>query len=98
VARKKQPSVLSRLFGGRDRAPSGAISRERIRKAEEKRRAAADATREWVALLREMETTGESSSPQYESYYSAYLQSREQEKRIDLELFNLRQGLKGERA
>jgi hypothetical protein len=95
VARREGRSVLERLLGGRDRAGSDAETREQVRRAEEKRRAAAEATRGWVSLLREMEHNGESSLPRYETYYTAYLQSREQEKRIDLELFNLRQGLKG---
>jgi hypothetical protein len=86
---------LGRLLGARDRSSNEAATREQIRKAEEKRKAAAEATRGWVSLLRDMEHNGESSLPRYETYYSAYLQSREQEKRIDLELFNLRQGLKG---
>ena len=95
MARREGRSVLERLFGGGDRPGSEAAAHEQVRKVEEKRKAAAEATRGWVSLLREMEHNGESSLPRYETYYTAYLQSREQEKRIDLELFNLRQGLKG---
>jgi hypothetical protein len=40
-----------------------------------------------------MERNGESGTAQYESYFQAYLQARQQEKAVDLELFNRRRGL-----
>jgi hypothetical protein len=40
-----------------------------------------------------MERNGESSRPQYERYYQAYLQAKQQEKEVDLQLFNHRRGL-----
>lgn len=66
-----------------------------IARLEEKHRQMHGATEEWLQLLREMERNGESSQARYETYYQAYVQAREQEKRVDLELFNLRQGLVG---
>lgn len=94
MVRRKQVSLLGRLLGGRQ--DSGRhISDQQIRRVEEKRRAAADATQQWLTLLRDLESKGESGHSTYETYYRAYLQAREQEKRVDLELFNLRQGLGG---
>lgn len=63
------------------------------RRLEERLRGLAQATEEWRSLLREMEGSGESSNPQYERYYHAYVEARQQEKRADLALFNLRRGL-----
>jgi hypothetical protein len=40
-----------------------------------------------------MEHNGESGDSRYESYYTAYLQARDQQKRIDLQVFNVRSGL-----
>jgi hypothetical protein len=54
-----------------------------------------EATEQWLSLLREMERNGETSEPRYETYFRAYLRSKQQEKRFDLELFNMRQGLTG---
>lgn len=64
-----------------------------LARLEEKQRSAAQATEHWLTLLREMEHNGESADPRYETYYQAYLQAREQQKRIDLQLFNMRRGL-----
>ena len=64
-----------------------------IRRVEEKRRAAAEVTQQWLTLLRDLEQNGESSKATYDTYYAAYLQAREQERRAELELFNSRQGL-----
>lgn len=89
---RREQSVFGRLFGG-SRTPSAREEREQLRRVEEKRRSAAEATRQWLTLLRELENNGESGRSTYESYYQAYLQAREQEKRVELELFNLRQGL-----
>jgi hypothetical protein len=60
---------------------------------EERRRGLAQATQEWLALLREMEHEGQSGDARYEAYFQAYLQAKQQQKRADLELFNLRNGL-----
>jgi hypothetical protein len=40
-----------------------------------------------------MEAAGQTTDPRYETYYQAYLQAKQQQKRADLELFNLRQSL-----
>jgi len=65
----------------------------RYYRVEEKRRCLAQATQQWLSLLRELECNGETGDGRYETYYQAYLQARDHEKRADLELFNLRQGL-----
>lgn len=64
-----------------------------VHRLEDKYRASVQATEQWRSLLREMEASGESSDPRYERYFRAYIDAQQQEKRIDLELFNLRQGL-----
>ena len=84
--------MFGRLFGGR-RSSSAGNEAEQVRRIEAKRRSAAEATRHWITLLRDLENSGESGKSTYESYYRAYLQAREQEKRVELELFNMRQGL-----
>lgn len=63
-------------------------------RVEERRESLARAAQEWKSLLREMEHAGQSSEARYESYYRAYLQAREKEKRADLELFNIKQRLR----
>jgi hypothetical protein len=93
VVRGEERYLFSRLLGGRDRTRDAVQTRERVRRAEEKWRAAVETTQQWLTLLREMETTGESDHARYDTYFGAYLQARDQEKRIELELFNLRQGL-----
>lgn len=60
---------------------------------EARRQTLAHATEEWLSLLREMEEGGEVADPRYERYYRAYVEAKHQEKRADLELFNLRHGL-----
>jgi hypothetical protein len=42
-----------------------------------------------------MDRNGETNEGRYQQYYQAYLQAKQLEKRIDLELFNLREGLTG---
>ncbi len=64
-----------------------------LERLEERRHAAADATRQWLSLLREMELQGDTNGSRYEQYFEAYLQAKQLEKRVDLELFNLREGL-----
>lgn len=64
-----------------------------FRRLEEKRRLLAETTEQWRSLLRDMERTGESGDPRYETYFKAYVEARQQEKRAELQLFNLRQGL-----
>jgi hypothetical protein len=63
------------------------------KRLEEKRRALSEATHKWVQLLRDMERDGQTSDPNYERYFQAYIKAQQQEKRVDLELFNLQQGL-----
>lgn len=64
-----------------------------LRRLREKHSQLTQATEQWKALLRDMEHRGETADPRYETYYRAYVQAREQEKRADLELFNIRRGL-----
>jgi hypothetical protein len=42
-----------------------------------------------------MDRNGETNEGRYQQYYQAYLRAKQLEKRIDLELFNLREGLTG---
>lgn len=80
-------------FGGILRRRFGMPSATELQRLEEKHRAAVAAAQQWLTLLREMERNGETSEGRYEQYFSAYLQAKQLEKRFDLELFNLRQGL-----
>lgn len=84
----KPPSILQRLSRGllfRERPDKGGV-----RRIEERRRGLAAATEEWLSLLREMEQAGQTGDAKYEAYYQAYLRAKQQQKRADLELFNLR--------
>jgi len=69
------------------------VSARELDRLEEKQRGLARASEQWRTLLREMENSGESGDPRYESYFRAYVETREQQKQADLELFNRRQGL-----
>jgi len=69
------------------------LQKQRVERIELKRSQAAAATRKWEGILREMEMTGQSGTPEYENYFDAYLRARQQEKQADLEAFNLRSGL-----
>ena len=60
---------------------------------EERRELLAHVTEDWLSLLREMESNGETSDPRYDRYFQAYLEARAQVNRVELELFNRRQGL-----
>ncbi|GAC1445539.1 MAG: hypothetical protein NVSMB52_06950 [Chloroflexota bacterium] len=60
---------------------------------EEKCRTLEAATQQWLSLLRDMEISGESSHPRYETYFRGYVEAKQQEKRANLELFNAQQGL-----
>lgn len=64
-----------------------------VERIEERKRTLSRATEQWLSLLREMEHAGQTGEARYETYYRAYLQSKEQQKRVDLELFNVRRGL-----
>jgi hypothetical protein len=79
----------------RQREQEEAPGRREVQRIEERQRALADSTEKWRSLLREMEHAGQSADPRYETYYQAYLQAREKQKQVDLELFNLRRGLAG---
>jgi hypothetical protein len=94
MARARHDSPVGRL-SGLLRRRSGARSDSEFRRLEEKYRTAADATQQWLSLLREMDRNGETNEGRYQQYYDAYLQAKQLEKRIDLELFNLREGLTG---
>ena len=91
MARSSEASILGRVTA-RLRRSDGTTSRD-VRRIEEKHRAAHEATERWLSLLREMEHEGQSGDARYDAYYQAYLRAKQQQKHIDLELFNLRQGL-----
>jgi nucleosome binding factor SPN SPT16 subunit len=74
---------------------AGHEERAEVRRLQERQENMHRATEEWLSLLREMEQNGESASTQYERYYQAYLQAKQQQKMVDLELFNRRHGLIG---
>lgn len=74
---------------------SGHAERAEVRRLQERQENAQRATEEWLSLLREMEHNGETATSQYERYYQAYLQAKQQQKAVDLELFNRRRGLIG---
>lgn len=69
--------------------------RAEVRRLQDRQEKAQHATEEWLSLLREMEHNGETASTQYERYYQAYLQAKQAQKNVDLELFNRRRGLVG---
>jgi hypothetical protein len=64
-----------------------------VEQLEERRELLAHVTEDWLSLLREMESNGETSDPRYDRYFQAYLEARAQVNRVELELFNRRQGL-----
>lgn len=86
AAREKPP--LFRRFGRTSQRDAQDYQRVQDRYA-----TVSAAVNQWLSLLREMEHSGQSSGARYESYFQAYLRAKEDLKRIDLELFNLRQGL-----
>lgn len=92
MARARYGSPTSRL-SGLFRRSAGSHHDSDFRRLEEKYRTAADATQQWLLLLREMERNGETDAGRYDHYFRAYLQAKQLEKRTDLELFNLREGL-----
>jgi uncharacterized protein involved in exopolysaccharide biosynthesis len=94
MARARKDSPVGR-FAGVLRRWSGASSDSQIRRLEDKCKTASEATQQWLSLLREMERNGETNESRYEQYFRAYLQAKQLEKRTDLELFNLREGLIG---
>jgi hypothetical protein len=77
------------LFRSRDAEPVAS----RYGRIEERYRSLSKAADQWLTLLQEMEAAGQTTDPRYETYYQAYLQAKQQQKRADLELFNLRQSL-----
>ena len=80
--------VLSRVF----RPPAPPSDSRRLRQAEARHRSLAQAEEQWLSVLREMEQNGESSESKYERYYQAYTRIKQQQKELELELFNLRNG------
>jgi uncharacterized protein involved in exopolysaccharide biosynthesis len=89
-ARKDSPG---RGFSGLLRRRSGARSDSEFRRLEAKHKTASETTQQWLSLLRELERNGETNESRYEQYFRAYLEAKQLEKRTDLELFNLREGL-----
>lgn len=90
MAHSKRPSILERLSRGLLSRPGSNMGD--VRRIEERRRGLAAATEEWLSLLREMEHAGQTGDAKYEAYYQAYLRSKQQQKRADLDLFNHRSG------
>ncbi|HLJ68188.1 MAG TPA: hypothetical protein VKX16_12595 [Chloroflexota bacterium] len=66
---------------------------ESLERLEARREAHSRAKEQWLSVLRDMERDGQTGEARYESYYRAYMTAKQQEKRAELELFNLRQGL-----
>ncbi len=97
MARARRDSPVG-LLSGLLRRRAGARNEAEYRRLEEKNRTAAEATQQWLSLLRELERNGETNEGRYEQYYAAYLQSKQVEKRTHLDLFNLREGLSGSRS
>ncbi len=64
-----------------------------VRRLRERHASLKRATDQWLSLLKEMELNGESGRTEYERYYQAYLQAKQQQKDVDLQLFNRRSGL-----
>ncbi len=91
MARHTGPSIVERL--GRRLFPRPRVSGRDLERVEEKRRGMAAATQKWLSLLREMEQAGQTGDAKYEAYYQAYLRAKQQQKRADLEVFNLRSGI-----
>ena len=85
----KRPPILRRLLGG----ANGDSADRQFDRLEQKCRVLERATRDWLTLLREMEQSGETNDPRYETYYRAYLEAKRQEDHAQLQLFNLRRGL-----
>lgn len=90
MATRSRGKPLDRVGAHLRRGSDDAFEVDRL---DDKYRASVEATEQWRSLLREMEASGESSDPKYERYFRAYVDAQQQEKRIDLELFNRRQGL-----
>lgn len=94
MAHGRRESLLRRLTRRLRQSPEPLDTRE-VQRIEERHRSLADATQQWLSLLREMEHAGQSGDARYETYYQAYLRAKEQQKQVDLELFNQRHGLSG---
>lgn len=88
MAHRTRPSIVERL--GRRLFSRPSNPGRDLERVEEKRRDMAAATQKWLSLLREMEQAGQTGDAKYEAYYQAYLRAKQQQKRADLELFNLR--------
>ena len=92
MALAERGTVIRRLT---DRLRGGAqpSSARKYRQTEVRYHHVSQAVEQWLSILKEMEHAGQTGEPRYETYYQAYLQAKQQQKRVDLELFNLRQGL-----
>lgn len=88
-------ALLRSTSSPRRERDAGHSERAEVRRLQERQENAQRATEEWLSLLREMELNGETATTQYERYYQAYLQAKQQQKAVDLELFNRRRGLIG---
>lgn len=87
MTREYRTAFWHRLLGRSGRRVSPQLEAERLR---EKYRQSVEATQRWLGLLRELEHEGKTATATYEQYFNAYLQARRLEKRLELEVFNLR--------
>lgn len=94
MARSSHGSILRRV-AERLRGNGANLNLQDVRRIEERHRTAQEATQRWLSLLRDMEHAGQSGDARYDSYYQAYLKAKQQQKLIELELFNRRQRLSG---
>jgi len=84
---REQRTAFWHRWLGRGHRLSPELEAERL---QEKYRQSVEATQRWLGLLRELEHEGKTATATYEQYFNAYLQARRLEKRLELEVFNLR--------
>ena len=61
-----------------------------VHRVEARYREAKASVESWTNLLRDLEDAGQTSGSMYEQYWQAYLRAKQQLKRAELDLFNLR--------
>lgn len=89
MVREQGAAFWHRFLGHGRRHLSPELEAERL---QEKYRQSVEATQRWLSLLRELEHEGKTATATYEQYFNAYLQARRLEKRLELDVFNLRSG------
>jgi hypothetical protein len=92
MALGKRESLLRRP-SRRDQPGADLPDMRELRRAEERQKTLTEATERWLSLLREMQHAGQTGDARYETYFRAYLEAKQRQKRFDLEIFNMRQGL-----